>query len=124
MKISPYVFAGLSNTHETAPDKIKSLICEYFKITIDDFESKKRYQELVGARNWFAFIQKNFYNKTFKQIGRECGGRDHSTTIHSINTLKGELSIYPELRREFKTFLRSVNYSWENKFEKIIAEKF
>ena len=120
--ISPYVFAGLSNTVKVSPDKIKELICEYFKITVEDFESKKRYQELVNARSWYAFIQKYFYHKTFKQIAKESGNRDHSSIIHILSKFIDDARIYNNT--QFKEFLSSVNYQWGNKFEKIITEKF
>lgn len=90
--MSPYVFAILKipqNRFTSATDKIayiKQSVSEYTGIQVPKLESKSRKRELVEARQMAMWLIKKHCTYSLKTIG-ESFGRDHTTVIHSINTV-------------------------------------
>lgn len=50
--------------------------------------SKDRKRELVIARQLYCYYAKQVLGSSLKTIGKAVGGRDHTTAIHSIQTIK------------------------------------
>lgn len=77
-------------------DQIQHVVCEYYDIPEDLLRAKTRKQEVVNARQVAMFLSKELTNSSLKTIGLHFGGRDHSTVIHSCQSIhdriKGDLS--------------------------------
>lgn len=66
---------------------IKRTICEYYDITIEDIEGRSRKGEIAKARHTAIKLTKEFTSAMpLKSIGKEYGGRDHTTVLHSIGS--------------------------------------
>ena len=69
-------------------DKVQSAVCEYFHITKDDLVSHSRKRQLVQARQISMYLCRNMIpNCSLSVIGSKTGGKDHSTVLHSCNTV-------------------------------------
>lgn len=68
-------------------DQIQHVVCEFFDIPEDLLRAKTRKQEVVGARQVAMYLSKELTNSSLKTIGLHFGGRDHSTVIHSCQTI-------------------------------------
>lgn len=55
-------------------------------ISIARLKSIHRYRDIVEARQIAMYLIKKYTTLTIEKIGALFGGRDHSTTIYSINT--------------------------------------
>jgi chromosomal replication initiator protein len=73
---------------EAGIDFIQKSVCEYFKIAMEDMKGKSRKKELVVPRQVGIYMAKNFTTLSLKAIGLHFGGRDHSTVIHSIESVE------------------------------------
>ena len=114
--ISPYVFAGLGSI--TNKQELSEIICNRFGISLEQLTSAKRTRHLVTARMWYAYVLRMFLKKEFKAIGRDLGGRDHSTIIHYMHQMKGFLEVSEDDRKEFMSFVSSINHSWSAQLQK------
>lgn len=121
--ISPYVYPGIATTEEVSNNQMLNLISEYLKVSIDEIKSNVRKREYVTARKWYAFIQHLFKQQPFKSIGKDLGGKDHSTQIHAMQKLKSELQAYPNERAEFRSFICSIDYRWGAIFDNYLNSK-
>src|SRR5688572_21125355 len=91
-------------------DFIQKTVAEYFNVSLDSLKAKTRKKEIVTARQVAMYFAKEFTNHSLKSIGYHFGGRDHSTVIHSVQTVsdlidtdkKFKASIQ-ELQKKFKT---------------------
>ena len=63
-------------------------MCDYFTIPVEQVKSKTRKREIVQARQISMFLAKAFTKNSLKTIGEHFGGRDHTTVIHSCQTVK------------------------------------
>jgi chromosomal replication initiator protein len=69
-------------------DFIQKSVCEFFEITLEDMKSKSRKKELVIPRQVGIYLAKNYTTLSLKTIGLYFGGRDHSTVIHSVESVE------------------------------------
>lgn len=65
-------------------ENLKSIVADFYKISIDDLIGSKRQALYVDARHICMYILKNKYNLPYKKIGTLLGGRDHTTVIAAV----------------------------------------
>ncbi|MFH0991990.1 MAG: chromosomal replication initiator protein DnaA [bacterium] len=68
-------------------DLIQKTVCEFFDIPEDLLRAKTRKQEVVTARQVAMYLAKELTHSSLKTVGLHFGGRDHSTVIHSIQSV-------------------------------------
>ncbi len=69
-------------------DKIISEVAKTFNVSPVDIRSKKRDKEIAEARQIAIYVLRETTQLSQKAIGAEFSGRDHTTVIHSINSVK------------------------------------
>ena len=72
-------------------DDIQKAVAAYFSITTDDLVSKSRTKTLVRPRHVAMYLAKTMTTRSFPDIGRRFGGRDHSTVIHAVSKISAAL---------------------------------
>ena len=79
----------ISNTRkEISIDYIQRVVCDYFKIPIDQIQSKTRKRDVVQARQLAMFFAKKYTKASLSSIGSQIGNRDHATVLHACKTVK------------------------------------
>jgi chromosomal replication initiator protein len=73
---------------EVTIDAIQKMVCDYFELPYDKLLQKTRKREIVQARQITMYLSKIFTKNSLKTIGNHFGGRDHTTVIHSCQTVK------------------------------------
>lgn len=68
-------------------DFIQKTVAEYFQVSLDLLKAKTRKKEIVTARQVAMYFAKEYTSHSLKSIGYHFGGRDHSTVIHSVQTV-------------------------------------
>jgi chromosomal replication initiator protein len=74
-------------------DYIAETVCEVMQIDLDLLKSKSRKREVVLSRQACMYLSKELTEMSLKEIGQYFGGKDHSTVIYSINTLKDLMDV-------------------------------
>jgi chromosomal replication initiator protein len=69
-------------------DVLKSAIIEVFGEDWLKIISRKRSRELVMARQLYCWYARFWVKMSFKMIGKNIGGKDHTTAIHSCQTVQ------------------------------------
>lgn len=72
-------------------NRIQTVVCDYFKITIDDIKGKKRSQNINYPRQVAIYLCRTMANESFPKIGTHFGGRDHSTIMSSYKKIEKDL---------------------------------
>ena len=73
------------------PDIIR-VVSEYFSIKPSDIKSKKRSREISIPRQIAMYISREHTKASLPEIGREFGGKDHTTVIYSHNKISNNLN--------------------------------
>lgn len=67
--------------------EVKEAACEHFNITMNDLVSDRRYHPLVFWRQITMAICKELSCRSLPEIGRQFGGRDHTTVLWAIRKI-------------------------------------
>jgi chromosomal replication initiator protein len=73
-------------------NSITDLICAALDQSPEKIKSKTRKREVVLARQLISWHATMYTNLKLKDIGEELGGQDHTTVIHSRDTIDDLLS--------------------------------
>ncbi len=68
-------------------DGVLALVADFFQVSVADVIGKKRVKELVYPRQITMVILREDLGLSFPEIGRELGGKDHTTIMHGYNKL-------------------------------------
>jgi len=77
-----------TSSKEITIETIQRMVCEYYDVPYDKLLQKTRKREIVQARQITMYLAKAFTKNSLKTIGEHFGGRDHTTVIHSCQTVK------------------------------------
>lgn len=67
---------------------IQELVCDFYQIEMTDLLSVRRDRNILEAKHVGFYLARVLTTKSFHQIGRLFGGRDHTTILHGINKVK------------------------------------
>lgn len=78
--------------------RIQRIVCEYFKIDIEDLKGKKRSKDVNYPRQIAIYLCRIMTNESFPKLGTYFGGRDHSTIISACQKIEKDLKINSQLK--------------------------
>ncbi|MCK9479309.1 MAG: chromosomal replication initiator protein DnaA [Firmicutes bacterium] len=84
-------YFSTSQKRKIDADYIIKQVESFFNLNDDDIKSSRRSKEFVYPRQIAMYICRELTQLSFPEIGKEFGGRDHSTVIHSIKKIKTEM---------------------------------
>ena len=76
-----------STAKEISIEYIQKIVCDYFKISVDEINAKTRKREIVQARQLCMFFAKKHTKLPLSTIGTYCGDKNHATVLHACRTI-------------------------------------
>ncbi|MEA5455552.1 chromosomal replication initiator protein DnaA [Sinomonas sp. JGH33] len=73
---------------EITADQILQETAAYFKLTVEELNSKSRTRTLVTARQIAMYLCRELTDMSLPKIGQVLGGRDHTTVIHADRKIR------------------------------------
>ena len=68
-------------------EDIQRAVCAHYRIDKSEMASQRRVRSLARPRQVAMYLAKELTPRSFPEIGRRFGGRDHSTVIHAVRTI-------------------------------------
>jgi len=97
------IVSGLNAQSKKSLITIKDIInttADFYGIKVSELVGASRRRELVNPRQVAMFLMREELNASFPLIGKEMGGRDHTTAIHSYNKVKEEVENEKRIKQE------------------------
>ena len=88
----------VKNTKVLTNKLIMQVVCKFFNIKVSDIVSDKRSNNVAYPRQIAMYICRELANMSFPAIGKDFGGRDHSTVLHAYTKIKDEYENNPETK--------------------------
>lgn len=79
---------------------IQEVVAAYYGVPADEIRGKKRLADYTHARHVAMYLSRMIIDKPLKNIGKDFGGRDHSTIIHACDKISAELEENKKLKKE------------------------
>ena len=85
------------------PDSIIKSVCYYLDIPVGKLISNNRKRNLTEARHMISDLlySDKYLNMSLALIGKMLGGRDHTTTLHSIRYVQNQCSYNPHFVEKY-----------------------
>lgn len=90
---------------EISIDFIQSIVCDYFKVSVEDVQSNTRKRDIVQARQLAMYFSKKYTNASLAHIGSKIGKRNHATVLHACRQVKN----LSETDRSFKSYVDDIH---------------
>jgi chromosomal replication initiator protein len=72
---------------EVSIKRIQDLVAERFSLTLEELCGDKRSQNIVYPRQVAMYLSRELTDSSLPKIGKEFGGRDHTTVIHATSKI-------------------------------------
>jgi len=82
------------------PVKVISTVAKYFDYRNKDLLGTSRKADLVIARHIAMYLLRDTLNIQLEKVGEIMGGRDHTTVMHAVDKMNGELNKNSDIRRK------------------------
>lgn len=77
-----------ANRRRITIDEIQRTVCQFYRIDRSEMSSKRRARAVVRPRQVAMYLAKVLTPRSYPEIGRKFGGRDHSTVIHAVRLIE------------------------------------
>lgn len=85
---------------------IRRAVCEHYGINELDVISRRR--DVARPRQIAMYLAHELTTLTLVRIGGAFGGRDHTTALHAIATIKRLRESDPQIRRDITAIIRQI----------------
>ena len=99
------------DNHPLTIDDIIETVCKHYGVSHQQVVSKSRKRDYVQVRQVSMYLAQKYTKMPASRIGQLIGGRDHSTVLHSCNTIEQRLKV----DKNFKDELQSIEQSFKLK---------
>ncbi len=98
-----------SNEYVPSPDVIIGYICKYYNLEDDVLRGQSRGRDVVNARQIAMYLIRRMTSLSLVDIGKEFGGRDHTTVLHSLDKVEKEMRADPSFAEVVKEITTNIN---------------
>jgi chromosomal replication initiator protein len=90
-------------------EDILRLVSRHYGVSKSDILSPRRHRSVVWPRQIGMYLSKQLTTRSLPEIGRRFGDRDHTTVLHAIRKIEGEISGDNRLKEEIDELKRQLN---------------
>ncbi|MBO5141876.1 MAG: chromosomal replication initiator protein DnaA [Clostridia bacterium] len=76
-------------------DYVQYAVANYFNLDQNDFKIQRKTSDIAFPRQIAMYLCKQLTGLSLKEIGKEFGGKDHSTVIYAIKKVEEEIKLNP-----------------------------
>ncbi len=104
LQLAQEALQGMNTTAATTLDidLIQKRVASYYKIDQSDITGRKRTKNIVVPRQIAMYLSRELTDNSLPQIGKEFGGKDHTTVLHAIDKIEKQLPTDPTLKDDIQ----------------------
>ncbi len=81
-------------------EDIQKAVTEHYRLRMTDLLAARRSRHIARPRQVAMYLCKQLTSKSFPDIGKAFGGRDHTTVIHAVRTIEKMMSTDPSIAED------------------------
>ena len=89
-------------------DKIQTEVGNFYGVSVKEMKGTRRVQNIVLARQVAMYLAREMTDNSLPKIGKEFGGKDHTTVIHAHGKIKSMLETDDNLRLEIEAIKKKI----------------
>lgn len=92
-----------SSKNVTTIPRIQQVVADYYDLTVDDLTGKARKRPIVVPRQIAMYLAREITKESLPTIGKEFGGKDHTTVMHAVERVETLIKESPETRADISS---------------------
>ncbi len=89
-------------------DKIQTEVGNFYGVSVKEMKGTRRVQNIVLARQVAMYLAREMTDNSLPKIGKEFGGKDHTTVIHAHGKIKSLIDEDDNLRLEIESIRKKI----------------
>ena len=89
-------------------DEIQKTTAEHFSLKQADLLSERRTRAVARPRQVAMYLCKQHTTRSYPDIGRRFGGRDHTTVLHAVKKIEELMGKDEQIARDVETLSRKL----------------
>lgn len=89
-------------------EKVITEVSHIFNVSTEELRSQNRNSQVSTARQVAIYVISKVTNLSYTSIGKEFGGRDHSTIVYATNKVKKVMQIDPAYRATVEDLIKNI----------------
>jgi chromosomal replication initiator protein len=94
--------SGHAAASAITPREIIALVAKELRVKMADLKGPSRRQSLTSARGVAMLLMRELLGISYQEIGKQLGGRDHTTVMHACQKTTSRLSEDNEFKRQYE----------------------
>lgn len=94
------------------PEMIVDHVSKFYSISKEDIYSEKRRADIRHARQVSMYLIREMTDMSLSLIGDHFGGKNHSTVLHSINKIEGQIDSDPKFDQTLTEMMENIKKSF------------
>jgi chromosomal replication initiator protein len=90
-------------------EDIQRVVAKHYNVSRQELVSNRRTRVIVKPRQIAMYLSKTLTPRSFPEIGRRFGGRDHTTVLHAVRKIEELISADTKLSHEIELLKRLIN---------------
>ena len=86
-------------------DRIARTVASHYNLTVEEMKSKNNSRAIAVPRQVAMYLCKRLTRHSFPEIGREFGGKHHTTVMHSVDKIRHVDKEDRNFHREIRSLL-------------------
>jgi chromosomal replication initiator protein len=90
-------------------EDIQRIVARHYNVSRQELVSNRRTRVIVKPRQIAMYLSKTLTPRSFPEIGRRFGGRDHTTVLHAVRKIEELITADQKLSHEIELLKRLIN---------------
>jgi len=90
-------------------EDIQRVVARHYNVSRQELVSNRRTRVIVKPRQIAMYLSKTMTPRSFPEIGRRFGGRDHTTVLHAVRKIEELITADQKLSHEIELLRRLIN---------------
>ncbi|RYC09910.1 chromosomal replication initiator protein DnaA [Ciceribacter ferrooxidans] len=90
-------------------EDIQRVVARHYNVSRQELVSNRRTRMIVKPRQIAMYLSKTLTPRSFPEIGRRFGGRDHTTVLHAVRKIEELIGADTKLSHEIELLKRLIN---------------
>ncbi|MCO6176765.1 MULTISPECIES: chromosomal replication initiator protein DnaA [Ciceribacter] len=90
-------------------EDIQRVVARHYNVSRQELVSNRRTRVIVKPRQIAMYLSKTLTPRSFPEIGRRFGGRDHTTVLHAVRKIEEMIGADTKLSHEIELLKRLIN---------------
>ncbi|CUH34134.1 Chromosomal replication initiator protein DnaA [Jannaschia seosinensis] len=89
-------------------EQIMKVTCEHYALRMSDMTSARRSRTVARPRQMAMFLAKKLTPRSYPEIGRKFGGRDHTTVLYAVRKIEELMASEPQIAEDAQLLQRKL----------------